>query len=63
MKIGNLMTEILREQSFTFKYVMDHSEGNLEKLEHAQVGVVTLPCQRVKRRPREELRNPLVTNS
>ncbi|XP_063688200.1 uncharacterized protein LOC134821388 [Bolinopsis microptera] len=37
MKIGNLMTEILREQSFTFKYVMDRSHGNLNKLQHAQI--------------------------
>ena len=31
------MTEILREQSFTFKYVMDHSDSNRNKLQHAQV--------------------------
>ena len=37
MKIGSLMTEILREQSFTYMYVMDHSHSNLNKLRHAQV--------------------------
>ena len=37
MKIGNLMTEIQREQSFTYMYVMDDSISNLNKLQHAQV--------------------------
>ena len=44
MKIGNLMTEILREQSFTFKYVMDHSQNNLDQLQHAQVIICKLRC-------------------